>query len=44
MEGRLVRGTAGLHVGDELRVVLLVADARRGFIDFAREDAVVPLD
>lgn len=44
VEARLVRGTAGLHIGDEIRVVLLVADARRGFIDFAREDAVVPLD
>lgn len=44
VEARLVRGTVGLHVGDEIRVVLLVADARRGFIDFAREDAVVPLD
>ena len=42
IEARLVRGRAGLKVGDEIRVVLLVADARRGFIDFAREDAVVP--
>jgi exoribonuclease-2 len=38
VEGRLVRGRAGLHVGDALRVVLLVADPQRGFIDFARED------
>lgn len=44
VEGRLVRGTEGLRVGDEIRVVLLTADARRGFIDFTREDAVVPLD
>jgi exoribonuclease R len=43
IEGRLVRGTSGLKVGDEIRAVLLVADARRGFIDFAREDAVVPV-
>ncbi|MEO8335409.1 MAG: RNB domain-containing ribonuclease [bacterium] len=38
IEGRLVRGRRGLHVGDALRVVLLVADPQRGFIDFARED------
>ncbi|MEX1182873.1 MAG: RNB domain-containing ribonuclease [Gemmatimonadota bacterium] len=44
VEARLVRGTAGLKAGDEIRVVLLVADAKRGFIDFAREDAVVPLN
>lgn len=43
IEGRLVRGTAGLEKGDRVRVVLLVADARRGYIDFAREDAVVPV-
>ena len=43
IEGRLVRGTAGLQKGDRVRVVLLVADARRGYIDFAREDAVVPV-
>jgi len=35
IEGRLVRGRSGLHVGDALRVVLLVADPQRGFIDFA---------
>jgi exoribonuclease R len=44
IEARLVRGTSGIDVGDEIRVVLLVADARRGFIDFARADAVVPVD
>jgi exoribonuclease R len=43
IEGRLVRGTAGLKTGDRIGVVLLVADARRGHIDFAREDAVVPV-
>jgi exoribonuclease II len=43
IEGRLVRGTAGLTVGDEVGVVLLTADAQRGFIDFARADAVVPV-
>ena len=37
IEGRLVRGRRGLRVGDALRAVLLVADADRGFIDFARE-------
>jgi len=35
IEGRLVRGRRGLHVGQELTVILLAADATRGFIDFA---------
>jgi exoribonuclease R len=43
IEGRLVRGRRGQAVGDELGVVLLTADAERGFIDFAREDAVIPV-
>lgn len=38
IEGRLVRGRKGLHVGEELTVILLAADAVRGFIDFARAD------
>ena len=42
IEGRLVRGRRGLSPGDRVRVVLLSADPRRGFIDFAREDTVVP--
>jgi exoribonuclease R len=42
IEGRLVRGRRGLSVGNELRAVLLVADPIRGFIDFAREDTVLP--
>jgi exoribonuclease R len=37
IEGRIVRGGSGLAVGERVRVVLLAADARRGFIDFARE-------
>lgn len=37
VEGRLVRGRRGLHIGDALRVILLVADPQRGFIDFARD-------
>ncbi|MFN2637460.1 MAG: RNB domain-containing ribonuclease [Gemmatimonadaceae bacterium] len=41
-EGRLVRGRKGLSVGDEINVVLLSADPVRGFIDFAREDTVLP--
>jgi exoribonuclease-2 len=41
-EGRLVRGRRGLSVGNEARVVLLAADPVRGFIDFAREDTVLP--
>jgi len=42
IEGRLVRGRRGLSVGDEAAVVLLAADPARGFIDFAREDTVLP--
>jgi hypothetical protein len=42
IEGRLVRGRRGLGVGDEAAVVLLAADPVRGFIDFAREDTVLP--
>jgi hypothetical protein len=37
-----VRGRRGLSVGDEAAVVLLAADPARGFIDFAREDTVLP--
>ena len=40
VEGRLVRGRRGLKPGDTVGVVLLTADPARGFIDFAREDAV----
>jgi exoribonuclease-2 len=42
IEGRLVRGRRGLRVGDETAVVLLAVDPVRGFIDFAREDTVLP--
>jgi ribonuclease R len=42
IEGRLVRGRHGLNVGDEIGVVLLVADTDSGFIDFAGEHAVLP--
>jgi hypothetical protein len=31
-----------LSVGDETGVVLLAVDPVRGFIDFAREDTVLP--
>ena len=41
-EARLVRGRRGLRVGSEIGVVLLAADPARGFIDFAREDTVLP--
>jgi hypothetical protein len=41
IEGRLVRGRKGLTPGDEIGVVLLTADPVRGFIDFARDDAVI---
>jgi exoribonuclease-2 len=42
IEGRLVRGRRGLSVGDQTGVVLLSVDPVRGFIDFAREDTVLP--
>jgi len=42
IEGRLVRGRSGLRAGAEIGVVLLAADPARGFIDFAREDTVLP--
>jgi exoribonuclease-2 len=35
-EGKLVRGFAGLDVGDRVQVVLLHTDVARGFIDFAK--------
>ena len=37
IEGRLVRGTAGLGTGDRISATLLEADAEKGYIDFARE-------
>jgi exoribonuclease-2 len=44
IEGRLVRGRRGLNVGDKADVVLLAVDPARGFIDFARDDVVLPVD
>jgi hypothetical protein len=41
-EGRLVRGRSGLSPGAPVDVVLLAADPLRGFIDFARDDTVLP--
>lgn len=38
-EGRVVRGEAGLDVGDRVRVRLVAVDAARGFLDFAGEGA-----
>ena len=35
-EGRVLRGEAGLKVGDKIRVQLLATDFERGFLDFAR--------
>ncbi len=35
-EGRVVKGFAGLDVGDKVRVQLMHTDVQRGFIDFAR--------
>jgi exoribonuclease R len=37
VEGRLERGTAGLDVGDRIRVRLVHTDVQRGFIDFDRD-------
>lgn len=36
VEGRVVRGTRGLDVGDRLRVELISTDVERGYIDFVR--------
>ena len=36
VEGRLVRGEAGLDVGDRVQVTLVATDVERGFIDFER--------
>jgi exoribonuclease R len=36
VEGKLVRGSQGLDVGDRVRVTLLATDVERGFIDFGR--------
>jgi VacB/RNase II family 3'-5' exoribonuclease len=35
-EGKVVRGSAGLDVGDRVRVELVHVDPERGFIDFAQ--------
>ncbi len=35
-EGRVVRGEAGMDVGDRVRVKLVATEPSRGFIDFAR--------
>jgi exoribonuclease-2 len=37
VEGRIVKGGAGLDVGDTVRLTLVVADAVRGYIDFAHQ-------
>ena len=36
-EGKLVRGSSGLDVGDRVRVKLLGVNVERGFIDFAAD-------
>ncbi len=35
VEGKLVTGDAGLHIGDRVRVKLVSTNVERGFIDFA---------
>lgn len=37
VEGKLIEGERGLDVGDRVRVRLVDADVRRGFIDFVRQ-------
>jgi exoribonuclease-2 len=36
VEGKLVKGSGGLKVGDRVRVQLVFTDVERGYIDFAR--------
>ena len=36
VEGKVVRGAAGMDVGDRVRVELVATDVERGFIDFVR--------
>jgi VacB/RNase II family 3'-5' exoribonuclease len=36
VEGKVVRGSSGLDIGQRVRVKLLAADVENGFIDFAR--------
>jgi exoribonuclease-2 len=36
VDGRVMRGDRGLRVGDKVRVRLLSADPKKGFIDFAQ--------
>jgi exoribonuclease-2 len=40
VEGLLTRGEQGLDVGDKVRVKLINTDPERGYIDFAREQAL----
>ena len=42
VEGKLVQGSEGLDVGDRVRVTLVRADVRRGFIDFTRSREARP--
>ena len=37
VEGRIVRGSRGLDVGDTVRLTLVVADPVKGFIDFSHQ-------
>ncbi len=37
VEGRVVRGFAGMDVGDRIHVRLMAVDVERGYIDFGKE-------
>ena len=39
VDGRVVRGSRGVDVGDRIRVQLTAVDVERGYIDFQRVDA-----
>ena len=41
-EGRVIRGSNGIDVGDKVRVRLIAVDADRGYINFEKVDARIP--
>ena len=36
VEGKIIRGMQGLHVGDTVRIRLVSVEAAKGFIDFEK--------